>query len=159
MALFVFSPSLSVRLMLPHIPLHTKNEYILDKPRWKWCVSAAKALVGATDAHLRWLLVRAGQDEFIRLGRLHFKRHEPAIDFTDDELRWMFQVLEASIPARFREAQIAKEIERFQRKVLTDKQLKNGAGEGPTGHDGPTLEMGNGITVETLPDRDKTTVH
>lgn len=145
--------------MLPHIPLHTSNTYILDKPRWKWCVHAAKALVGATDAHLRWLLIRAGQDEFLRVGRQIFKQHEPAIDFTEDELRWMFQVLEASIPERFREAQIAKEIERFQRKLLTDKDLKNGAGEGPTGHDGPSQQFDNGITTEFLPDRDKKIIH
>ena len=146
-------------MLLPKIPLHTSNTYILDKPRWKWCVHAAKALVGATDAHLRWLLVRAGQAEFIRLGKQTFKRFEPAIDFTEDELRWMFQVLEVSIPERFREAQMAKEIERFQRKELSDKQLKNGAGEGPTGHEGPSQQFDGGITTEFLPERDKSTVH
>ena len=146
-------------MLLPQIPLHTKNEYIHDRPRWKWVVSAAKGIVAATDAHLRWLIVRGGKDEFIRLGKQTFKRFEPAIDFTEDELRWMFQVLESSIPERFREAQMAKEIERFQRKELSDKQLKNGAGEGPTGHEGPSQQFDGGITTEFLPERDKSTVH
>ena len=146
-------------MLLPQIPLHTKNEMILGRERWKWVVSAAKGIVATTDGHLRWLLIRAGQAEFIRLGKQTFKRFEPAIDFTEDELRWMFQVLESSIPERFREAQMAKEIERFQRKELSDKQLKNGAGEGPTGHEGPSQQFDGGITTEFLPERDKSTVH
>lgn len=146
-------------MLLPQIPLHTKNEWILGIHRAEWVVHAAKAFVSATDAHLRWSLVRGGKDEFIRLGKQTFKRFEPAIDFTEDELRWIFQVLEVSIPERFREAEMAKEIERFQRKELSDKQLKNGAGEGPTGHDGPSQQFSGGITTEFLPERDKSTVH
>ena len=96
--------------MLPKIPLHTSNEYILGSARWKWCVRAARALIAATDVHLRWLLVRAGEAEFLRLGKQHFRSFEPAIAFTEDELRWMFQNLEVSLPARFREAEMAKEL-------------------------------------------------
>ena len=146
-------------MILPHIPLNTKNEQILGKPRWHFVVSAAKAIVSATDPHLRWLIVRGGQAEFLRVAQRKFLAFQPAIKFTEDELRWIFQVLETSIPERFREAQMAKAIERFQRKELTDKQLKNGAGEGPTGHDGPSQQFGGGITTEFLPDRDKSTVH
>lgn len=147
--------------MLAPIPLHTTNEWILGKHRAKWVIHAAKALVSATDAHLRWLLVKAGCPEFIRLGKEHFRQHEPAIAFTEDELRWMFQVIEASIPARFREAEMAKEIEKYQRKVLTDADLKGDTldGDGSVdAHDGPTTHDG-GVTIETLPDREKRLIH
>ena len=146
-------------MLLPHIPLHTKNEFINGRPRWKYVVSATKALIGASDPHLRWLILRAGIDEFIRVAREKFANHEPAIRFTEDELRWMFAILPYSLPLRFREAMQAAEIAKYQRKPMTDKMLKGSGGEGPTGHDGPTTEYGGGIVVESLPDRDKSTVH
>lgn len=141
--------------LLPEIPLHTKNEWILGKHRAQWVVHAAKAIIGATDAHLRWLVLQAGEAEFIRTGAT-FKHFEPAIAFTEDELRWMFKCIEASVPARFRATDIAGNIAQFQRRVITDAELKDdGDPGGTTGHDGPTHQMGDGVTVETLPDRDK----
>lgn len=146
--------------MLPKIPLQTRNEYILGKPRWKWVVHATKALIGATDQHLRWLVIRAGEAEFIRVARPTFKNHEPAIDFTPDELRWMFGILPYSITPRFREAMQAAEIQHLQRPIITDEMLKGTGGEGPTGHDGPTERYDDSdITVETLPDHQKRLVH
>ena len=148
--------------MLPKIPLHTKNEWILNKPRWKWIVHATKALIGATDAHLRWLLVQAGPEEFIRVGREHFKKFEPAIDFTPDELRWMFAVIQQSMPPRYREAMQAHEIARFQRKIISDDDLKGDTIDTDDlvrGHDGPSTEFEDGITTETLPDSEKRIVH
>ena len=140
--------------MLPKIPLETRNEYILNKPRWKWCVHACKAIIGATDQHLRWLMIRAGEDEFIRVARILFKNHEPAITFTPDELRWMFKVLPSSISPRFREAMIAAEIQHLQRPIITDEMLKGSGGEGETGHEGPSSQEGH-VTVETVRDADK----
>ena len=35
---------------------------------------------------MRWLVIRAGEAEFIRVARPTFKNHEPAIDFTPLEL-------------------------------------------------------------------------
>ena len=137
-------------------PLKTVNEYVGDRPRYKYVISAAKALIASTDIHLRWLIVQAGEAEFIRVARAKFQAHEPGIRFTEDELRWMLAVITISLPPRFREALRASEIERFVRKAMTEKDLKAGStGEDPTGHDGPTLEMGDGVTVETLPMRDK----
>ena len=143
--------------MLPKIPLHTSNTYILERPRWKWILNAAQGLIATTNPHLRWLMVRGGKDEFIRVAREKFSSLEPGILFTEDELRWMFANLEASIPPRFREAEMAKEIARFEQKVLTDADLKgdtlDGDGSVPN-HDGPTTHDGD-VTIETLPDRDK----
>lgn len=147
--------------MLPTIPLRTSNSYILNRPRWKWVLNAAQGLIAATDPHLRWLIVRAGEAEFIRVARRKFVELEPGILFTEDELRWMFKNIEVSIPARYREAQIAKEIEHYQQKVLTDADLKGDTldGDGSVdNHDGPTTHDG-GVTIETLPDRDKRIVH
>ena len=142
--------------LVPGIPLHTTNEYILERPRWKWIVSMAKAFVASTDIHLRWLIIQAGYDEFHRLCKEKFRQFEPAITPTDDEIRWIWQVLPQTLPPRFREALRAAEIERFVGKAMTEKDLKAGStGEDPTGHDGPTHDMGDGITVETVPDRDK----
>src|SRR3990167_6774191 len=106
-------------------------------------------------------MVRGGHAEVIRVARKKFLTVEPGILFTEDELRWMFQCLEASIPARFREAVMAKEIERFQRKVLTDADLKGDTLDGDgsvSNHDGPTTHDG-GVTIETLPDREKRIIH
>lgn len=136
-------------------PLKTANEFVGDRPRWKYVVSAAKALIGAADPHLRWLMVQAGEAEFIRVARPKFQATDPGIRFTEDELRWMFACITLSLPPRFREALRAQEIERFVRKALTDAELKGSGGEGPTGHDGPTTDAGDGVTVESLPDRDK----
>ena len=143
--------------MLPKIALRTSNTYIHERPRWKFVLNAAQALIATTNPHLRWLIVQGGQAEFLRVARQKFLSIEPGILFTEDELRWMFQNLETSIPARFREAEMAKEIERFQRKVLTDKDLKGDTldGDGSVStHDGPS-ESRDGITTETLPDREK----
>lgn len=148
------NPVLTDELSLP--PLTTTNEYLNGRPRWKFVVSAAKALIIATDPHLKWLMVQAGEAEFIRVARAKFQAHEPGIRFTEDELRWMLAAITISLPPRFREALRAAEIERFVRKAMTDKDLKSGStGEDPTGHDGPTHDMGDGVIVETVPDRDK----
>lgn len=138
--------------------LKTSDEYHLERPRWKWVVSAAKALIASMDPHLRWLTVQAGTDEFIRVARPKFQASEPGIRFTEDELRWMFACLVISLPLRFREAMRASEIERFVRKALTEAELKGSGGEGPTGHQGPSETHEGGITTETLPDRDKVPV-
>ena len=137
-------------------PLKTLNEFLWGRPRWKFVVSAAKALIASMDLPLRWLVVQAGADEFIRIARAKFQAHEPGIRFTEDELRWMLAAVTISLPPRFREALRAAEIERFVRKAMTEKDLKAGStGEDPTGHDGPTQDMGDGVIVETVPDRDK----
>ncbi len=147
--------------MLPHIQLKTSNTYIHNRPRWKWVLNAAQGLIATSDNHLRWLMYRAGEAEFIRVARQKFLQVEPGILFTDDELRWMFKNIEISIPERYREAQMAREIERFQKKVLTDAELKGDTLDGDgsvSNHDGPTTHDGD-ITIETLPDRDKRLVH
>ena len=147
--------------MLPPIPLKTSNTHILERARWKWVLNAAQGLIATTNPHLRWLIVQGGQAEFLRVARQKFLSIEPGILFTEDELRWMFANLEASIPPRFREAEMAKEIARFEQKVLTNADLKGDTldGDGSVStHDGPTTHDGD-ITIETLPDREKRTVH
>ena len=146
-----------MRALLPQIPLHTTNEYILERPRWKWVVSACKALIGSTYLHLRWLMVRAGDAEFIRIARQYFKQSEPAITFTEDELRWMLAVITLSMPLRFREAERPKDIAKFIPKKLSDKDLRGSGYEGPTGHDGPTTQHEGGVVIESIADRDKHT--
>ena len=148
--------------MLPAIQLKTSNTWIHGRARWKWVLNAAQGLIATSSEHLRWLMYRAGEAEFLRVARAKFLAIEPGILFTEDELRWMFKNIEASIPARYREAQIAAEIERFQRKVLTDADLKGDTldGDGSVqNHEGPTTHPGGGVTVETLPDREKRIVH
>lgn len=146
--------SLTDQLSLP--PLKTSDSYHLGRPRWKWVVSAAKSLIIAMDPHLKWLVVQAGEAEFLRVARAKFQAQEPGIRFTEDELRWMLAAITISLPPRFREALRAAEIERFVRKAMTEQDLKAGStGADPTGHDGPTQDMGDGVIVETLPDRDK----
>src|SRR3990167_6071134 len=144
-----------MRALLPHIPLHTTDSYILGKPRWKFVVMAAKALIASSDLHCRWLMVRRGEAEFIRLGQQYFARFEPAIKFTEDELRWMLQVITVSLPLRFREAERPKDIAKFIPKKLSDKDLRGSGYEGPTGHDGPTTTFDSGGVVESIADRDK----
>ena len=117
-------------------------------------IHAAKAIIGSTDAHLRWLIYRGGEAEFFRLCREKFRLSEPAIVFTDEEMRWMFQCIEASIPERFRHADAPKDIAHLARKAISDAQLKGDGGEGPTGHEGPSSQHGH-VTVETLRDADK----
>ena len=78
-------------------PLKTTNEYVLERPRWKWVVSAAKALIAAADPHLRWLMVQGGIDEFIRVAKPKFLASEPSIRYSDDELRWMFAAITISL--------------------------------------------------------------
>ena len=139
--------------LLPAIPLHTKNEFILGKHRAQWVVHATKALIGSTDLHLRWLLLKAGEDEFFRVARPLFKNHPPSIDFTNDEMRWMGQALWATLPPRFKAAMQASEISHLQRKVITDAMLRSQDGDDPLGI-GPSSHS-DGITVETLPDGEK----
>ena len=146
-----------MRALLPHIPLHTTNEYILGKPRWKFVVMACKALIASSDLHCRWLMVRRGEDEFIRLGQQYFARFEPAITFTADELRWILANIAVSLPLRFREAERPKDIAKFIPKKLSDKDLRGSGYEGPTGHDGPTTQLDGGGVVESIADRDKNT--
>lgn len=143
--------------ILPYIPLRTTNEYISGRPRWKFVVSAAKALIASTDPHLRWLMVRAGEAEFIRLGQQYFPKFEPMIKFTEDELRWMLAVITVSLPVRFREAERPKDIAKFIPKKLSDKDLRGSGYEGPTGHDGPSHTHEGGIVTETIADRDRHT--
>ena len=149
--------------MLPPIPLHTKNEWILGRHRAEWVVHAVKAIIGSTDAHLRWLLVQAGPEEFLRVSRMKFLAAEPSIRYTEDECRWMFKVIQATMPPRFQEAMAPREIARFQQKIITDDELKGdtlqGDGSVP-GHDGPSTRWEEeGILTETLPDREKRIVH
>ena len=143
--------------LLPQIPLHTTNEYLLGKPRWKFVVMAAKALIASSDLHCRWLMVRRGEDEFVRLGQQYFASFEPAITFPPEELRWMLAVITVSLPLRFREAERPKDIARFIPKHLSDKDLRGSGYEDPTGHDGPTTQLDGGVVVESIADRDKHT--
>ena len=148
-------------MLLPKIPLHTTHEWILGKHRIEWVVGACKALIAASDLHLRWTLIRRGQDEFIRWGLEKFPLFEPGIRYSPDELRWMFATIDATLPPKFREAMESSEIQDLMRRpVITDAQLKGTGGEGPTGHEGPTERYGDSdITVETLPDNQKRLVH
>lgn len=143
--------------LMPHIPLRTSNTYVLGRPRWKWIVSAAKALIASSDLHCRWLMVRRGDAEFIRLGKQYFARFEPAIKFSEDELRWILAVITVSLPVRFREAERPKDIAKFIPKKLSDKDLRGSGYEGPTGHDGPTTQHDGGVVIESIADRDKHT--
>jgi hypothetical protein len=121
-------------------------------------IAAADALIGSTDGHLRWLIYRGGEAEFFRLCREKFRLSEPAITFTDEEMRWMFQCVEASIPERFRHAQAADEIAHLARKAISDAQLKGDTldGDGTVdGHEGPSDVGEDGVTTETLRDSDK----
>src|SRR3990167_8670894 len=146
-----------MRALLPHIPLHTTDSYILGKPRWKFVVMAAKALIASSDLHCRWVMVRGGEDELVRLGQQYFASFEPAIKFTEDELRWMLAVITVSLPLRFREAERPKDIARFIPKHLSDKALGGSGYEDPTGHDGPTTQLDGGVVVESIAERDKST--
>lgn len=80
---------------LPPIP--SPNQIIHGKHRKMWVHDAAKAVIATTDVELRYLLVKAGVVEFIRVARPYF--HTLAgFHFSEDELRWAFMRIQLSVP-------------------------------------------------------------
>lgn len=69
------------------------DHYYLGMKREEWVVQAAKALIGSTDAELRFLMLKAGFVHFERKTRVEFQE-QSGIRFTSAELRKIYLAIE-----------------------------------------------------------------
>ena len=70
------------------------EQIIQGHRRSTWVRYAARVLESSSDAGLKFLITAGKTDEFIRVARPAFARHEPGIVFTAAELRRIFRYLE-----------------------------------------------------------------
>ena len=82
---------------MANLVLPKSSQVILGKPRHLWVHDAAKGIIATTDLDLRWNMVLAGPDEFLRLARPLFHVFA-GFEFTADEMRWAFWRIKVSLP-------------------------------------------------------------
>lgn len=79
---------------MSNLRLPSPNQMIHGKRRGEWVKDAARALISSMDPALLWKVVHVGGIlKFMPMARREFATREPGIDFTTEEMRWIFNFL------------------------------------------------------------------